>query len=100
MSSRDLAAARRRLPVVKDYDANKVRDLVVGLIAQMRQAGSITALEMIGVGDGIFMTVALTLLEVAAPGEPREAARKQLVELLDRMRRDVETGPNGSTEVN
>lgn len=103
MGNAEDLAKRRRVAELKDlkgFSPKKVSDLVKGLIGQMRQAGSITTLEMIGVGDGILITVGMTLLEVAAPGEPREAIRKQLVEILDRMRRDIETGPNGSAEVN
>lgn len=99
-NAEDLAKRRlQQLAGVKGYSPTKVRDLVHGLIAQMRSVGTITALEMIGVGDGIFTTVAMTLLEVAEPGTPREDVRKQLVAIIDRVRRDIETGPGGSPEV-
>jgi len=99
VSNADDLARRLRAPAVKGYDPKKVADLTSGLIGQLRHAQTITVLEMMGVGDGIFTTVALTLLEVAAPGDPREAVRKQIVEVLDRIRRDIETGPGGSPEV-
>jgi hypothetical protein len=95
-------AQRKRaadLAAVNGYSPRKVLELAQGLVGQMRQVQTITPLEMIGVGDAIFMTVAQTVLEVAAPGDEREAIRKQLVEILDRMRREVETGPEGSGEV-
>lgn len=102
MSGRDIAKRRREADqaAVKGFDPRKVRELVEGLIGQMRAVQTITTLEMIGVGDGIFMTVAQTVLEVATPGEEREAVRAQMIEILDRMRREVETGPGGSAEVN
>lgn len=99
-NAEDLARRRLQAAATKNFNPEKVGDLVKGLIGQMRMVRTIGALEMIGVGDGIFVTVATTLLEVAAPGEPREAVRKQLVEILDRMRRDIETAPEGSPEVN
>jgi len=100
-NAEDLAKRKRAadLQAVPGYDAAKVARLVNGLIRQMRESGGVSALEMIGVGDGIFVTVATTLLEVAAPGEAREGVRKELATILNRMRRDVETGPHGSNEV-
>lgn len=98
-NAEDLARRRMAAAATKTYDPTKVNKLVRGLIGQMREAGTIGSLEMIGVGDGIFITVASTLLEVATPGEPREAVRKEIVEILDRMRRDIETTPEGSPEV-
>jgi hypothetical protein len=98
-NAEDLARRRMAAAATRNYNPKKVNDLVKGLIGQMRMVGSITSLEMIGVGDGIFITVASTLLEVAEPGAPREAVRKELVEILDRMRRDIETTPSGSPEV-
>lgn len=99
-NAEDLAKRKRAadLKAAPGYDPAKVARLVNGLIRQMREA-AVPPLEMIGVGDGIFITVATTLLEVAAPGEPREGVRKELATILNRMRRDVETGPHGSNEV-
>lgn len=97
--ARRLRGAQPGHAAVKDYDPAKVKKLANGLIGQMRQVQTITVLEMIGVGDAIFMTVAQTVLEVAAPGADREGVRAQLVEILDRMRREVETGPEGTGEV-
>lgn len=101
MGAGDMAKRRRaaNLQDVKGFSPKKVGELANGIIAQMRMVGTITTLEMIGVGDAILTTVAMTILEVAEPGEKREAVRTQLVEILDRMRRDIETGPSGSPEV-
>lgn len=100
-NARDLANRRRLkdLQAVEGFNPKKVRDLAHGLLAQMRMA-NVTPLEMIGVGDALIVTVATTLLEVAEPGPSREQTRKELTEILDRMRRDLETAPTGSNEVN
>lgn len=96
--ARDLAKRQRQeLPATTGFNPEKVRQLAEGLIGQMRAVRTITPLEMIGVGDAILITVANTVLEVAAPGAQREDVRKQLIEILDRMRRDVELGPNAPT---
>lgn len=94
----DLANRKRAEQTgTRDYNPRKVVELVTGLIGQMRLVRTITPIEMIGVGDGILITVANTVLEVAEPGEQRESARKHLLEIIDRMRRDVELGPNAPT---
>lgn len=101
-NARDLANRRRLqdLQEAQGYRPRKVAELAQGIVGQMRLVRTISPLEMIGVGDAILITVANTVLEVAEPGEKREAARKQLLEIIDRMRRDVELGPNApSSEV-
>ncbi len=101
-NARDLANRRRAadLQAVRGFDPKKVQELAEGLVGQMRFTRTISPLEMIGVGDAIFVTVAITALEVAEPGEAREAIRKQLLEIVDRMRRDIELGPDApSSEV-
>jgi hypothetical protein len=50
----------------------------------LREQGC-NALEVLAVVDGMFMTVATALLDVAAPGAARETARRELLAILERM---------------
>jgi len=97
-NAEDLARRQLQQPATKNYDPEKVKKLVEGLVGQLRMA-NVQTLEMIGVGDGLVVTVAATLLEVAEPGPKREAVRAELISIIDRMRRDIETTPEGSPEV-
>jgi hypothetical protein len=90
MPSQDMAAAKRR------FDQGRVRYLARTIISEMTGV-PLNPLEMMAVADGIFITVCDTLLEVAEPGERREAVRKDLLGILNRMRIDVELGPNAPT---
>jgi hypothetical protein len=89
----------QELQAVQGFNPQRVRDLTSTIVAQLR-LNSCTPLEILGVADTTFMTIATTLLEVAEPGPKREAVRKDLTDILDRMRRAVETAPtNTSGEV-
>jgi hypothetical protein len=90
VSASDMASTKRR------FDQGRVAYLAKATIAEMT-AVHLSPLEMMAVADGIFITVASTLLEVAEPGERQEAVRKDLLGILGRMRLDIELGPNAPT---